>query len=162
VDLSPPNVDRFLGATIEAPGFAQEVAGRAGIPPEDAGVTVDNLASEARLAARMLATLDPGGEERILEVGAGAGVVAAFLHREGADLVAIEPQVSGFEPLGVVRTLLSERVPMPAIEPLAAEQLDPRLHGRFDLIFSVTCSSTCSRSAATSARSAPCLPPAGG
>ena len=76
----------------------------------------------ARLSSALRTRADPA--TRILEVGAGAGVVAGFLSQQGADLLAIEPAATGFEHLGAVRALLAERVPMPPIEPLAADQLD--------------------------------------
>ena len=137
LDLSPSSVDRFLTSTIAAEGFAEQLSDRADIPLAQASVVVGDLASEARLACRMLTTLQPTRDLRILEVGAGAGVVAAFLQQQRADLVAIEPLVEGFESFTVVRRLLAERVSVPAIEPLAAEQLEPGVHGQFDLIFSV-------------------------
>jgi 2-polyprenyl-3-methyl-5-hydroxy-6-metoxy-1,4-benzoquinol methylase len=121
LDLSPARIDAFLAATIE-----------------DAGDDLlADLASEARLACRLLATLKPTRAARMLEVGAGAGVVAAFLFEQGADLLAIEPAASGFERFEPVRVLLAERAPMPMIEPLTADQLDPATHGLYDVIFSV-------------------------
>jgi SAM-dependent methyltransferase len=134
LDLSPESIDAFLAATLEDPDVLTEAAARIG---PSAGDLLADLASEARLACRLLSALEPTRATRTLEVGAGAGVVAGFLSQQGADLLAIEPAATGFEHLGAVRALLAERVPMPAIEPLAADQLNARQHGRFALIFSV-------------------------
>jgi SAM-dependent methyltransferase len=137
LDLSQSSVDGFLNRTIAAEGFAEKLADRADIPLGQARVVLADLASEARLACRMLATLQPTQDLRILEVGAGAGVAATFLQQQGADVVAIEPLAEGFESFAAVRWLLAEQVRVPPIEPLAAEQLQPGLHGEFALIFSV-------------------------
>jgi SAM-dependent methyltransferase len=137
LDLSPASVDAFLAKTIEDATFAAAVAARAELSDEATAALLGNLASEARLACRLLASLEPRESTRILEVGAGAGVLAAFLHGQGANLLAIEPLVGGFEAFMAVRSLLTEQVPMPVIEPLAADQLDPAQHGQFDLVLSV-------------------------
>jgi 2-polyprenyl-3-methyl-5-hydroxy-6-metoxy-1,4-benzoquinol methylase len=137
LDLAPQTIDAFLAKTVDDADFAATVAERAGLTAAATAELLGNLASEARLACRLLTTVEPRRATRVLEVGAGAGVVAAFLHGQGANLVAIEPIVGGFEAFMAVRSLLAERVAMPAIEPLAAEQLRPAEHGPFDLIFSV-------------------------
>ena len=137
LDLTPESVDAFLAKTLEDAEVAAAVAERSGMSAAATAELLGNLTSEARLACRLLSTLQPRRGMRILEVGAGAGVVAAYLHGQGADLVAIEPIVGGFEAFMVARSLLAERVEVPEILPLAAEQLRPAEHGQFDLIFSV-------------------------
>ena len=77
LDLSAGSINAFLAATVE---------------PGNGDVVVDDVASEARLACRLIAGVGPTSDTRILEVGAGAGIVAAFLHQQGANVVAIEPQ----------------------------------------------------------------------
>lgn len=137
LDLSPATVDAFLALTVEDDAFATAVTARSGLTDDAVRELLANLASEMRLACRLLASVGVQRGARILEVGAGAGVMAAFLHGQGANLLAIEPLVGGFESFLVVRTQLAETVPMPRIAPLAAHQLDPAEHGRFDLVFSV-------------------------
>ena len=137
LDLSPAAVDAFLLRTVEDPRFASSVAIRSGLADVAVRELLGNLASEMRLACRLLASLEPTSGTRILEVGAGAGVLAAFLHGQGATLLAIEPLVGGFESFLAVRCQLADEVPMPTIEPLAADQLTPAEHGQFDLILSV-------------------------
>jgi SAM-dependent methyltransferase len=134
LDLSPGSINAFLATTLDDADVVAEAASRIGPSAVD---LLSDLASEARLGCRLLATLQPTRATRMLEVGAGAGVVAAFLRQQGADLYAIEPAASGFEHFGAVRALLAERALLPTIQPLAAEQLDPSEHGRFTLIFSV-------------------------
>jgi 2-polyprenyl-3-methyl-5-hydroxy-6-metoxy-1,4-benzoquinol methylase len=137
LDMSTESLDDFLAKTIEDPTFATEVAEMTGMTGGAATDLINDLASEARLACRLLAGQRPRREHRILEVGAGAGIVAAFLVRQGATVFAIEPIVGGFEAFLAVRSLLAKQAAMPVIEPLCAEHLSPAEHGQFDLIVSV-------------------------
>jgi SAM-dependent methyltransferase len=137
LDLSAPSLEEFLATTVEDRGFASGVAEISGLTEAAATDLLHDLASEARLACRLLAALEPGRGDRILEVGAGAGILAAFLLRQGANVFAIEPIVGGFESFMAVRSVLAKQVAMPVIEPLCAEQLSPDEHGAFDLIVSV-------------------------
>jgi SAM-dependent methyltransferase len=137
LDLSTPSLEDFLTSTVEDPAFARGVAELSGLSAAAASGLLDDLASEARMACRLLAGLDPRRTDRILEVGAGAGILAAFLMRQGANVFAIEPIVGGFESFMAVRSVLAKQIAMPVIEPLCAEQLSPAEHGLFDLIVSV-------------------------
>jgi hypothetical protein len=78
LDLSAGAIDSFLSETIFGENFVAELADRVALDPTSASDFLSDLASEARLARRLLAELGPTGEMRMLEVGAGAGVVAAF------------------------------------------------------------------------------------
>jgi 2-polyprenyl-3-methyl-5-hydroxy-6-metoxy-1,4-benzoquinol methylase len=84
-------------------------------------------------------TLRPG--LRILEIGSGVGIVAAFLRSEGFDVVGIEPGGSaGFGFMPAMSAAISDALPAvsrPVVLPIGAEELDPQTHGKFDLIFSV-------------------------
>jgi SAM-dependent methyltransferase len=137
VDVSTASLNEFLAKTVEDAAFAAEVADLAHITRAAATDLLRDLASEARLGCRLLAGLRPPRRARILEVGAGAGVLAAFLHRQGANVFAVDPLVDGYETFMSVRALLMERASLPVIEPLRAEQLSPGIHGHFDLILSV-------------------------
>jgi 2-polyprenyl-3-methyl-5-hydroxy-6-metoxy-1,4-benzoquinol methylase len=137
VDLSPNAIDAFLAKTLEDPRFTQSLVDKTGLAQKAATDLLSDLAGEARLACRLLSTMSPHHGSRVLEVGSGCGVVAAYLYGQGVDLVAIEPIVDGYEAFLAVRSLLAERVAMPDILPLAAEQLDSDEHGQFDLIFSI-------------------------
>src|SRR5215211_1366433 len=126
--------------TIRAADFAPAVATLAGEPVDAVAKRVADIASEAELALTLLRSLGPlSAGTRILEVGAGPGVVAGILHAAGAQLVAIEPLQRGFDIFAAVREVLAERLPEAAapLDRRAAEQLDPATDGPFNLIFSV-------------------------
>jgi SAM-dependent methyltransferase len=96
--------------------------------------------SEARLALRLLArpelALAPG--DRVLEIGAGAGLTAAILARAGLGGVAIEPMIDGFDLFAHLRAELLARAPgLPPLDRRAAAELDPARDGVFDVIFSI-------------------------
>lgn len=125
LDLSPAAADVYLAATVENPEF-----------PGDRELLGD-LASEARLALRLLRRLGLTTASRVLEVGAGAGIIAAFLHRQGATITPIEPLNEGFEELAGVHGELAARVAVPEVLPIPAAELEPDVHGTFDVVFSV-------------------------
>lgn len=110
--------------------------------PHDAAELLEVYLNEARVGLRLVEPyLVPVPGRRILEVGAGAGVLTAFLQSEGFEVVGIEPGGGGgfgFMP-ALQRAVAEELDPdeRPSILPLAAEQLDREEHGLFDLIFSV-------------------------
>jgi len=99
--------------------------------------------------------LDSPRRFRILEVGSGIGAVAACLRFVGHEVVALEPRGPGFETAAVpdfrgsADILLLQRVISTASEEcgvpadtggeltIDVDGLDPRLHGRFDVVFSV-------------------------
>ena len=129
-----------LLAPLEAPALAVAVARRAGISEELAAHYMGNQVSEARYALGLLRTPALGLSEadRVLEVGAGAGLTAMVLARAGVRITAIEPIGDGFGVFEHIREELLARVPEAA--PLlrcGAEALDPAVHGQFDVIFSI-------------------------
>ena len=125
LDLSHAAVDRFLGDTLEAPGF-----------PGDPLVVAD-VAYELRLAIDMVRPLQPKTSTRILEVGAGSGAVTAFLARQGADIVGVEPNRNSFEGFDPIRAALEADGRHPKLLAVRADELDPVVLGYFDVIFSV-------------------------
>ncbi len=137
LDLSPATVDAFLAKTAEDADFAGSVSTRAGLPTAETTELLADMASEVRVAARILLSLPRRGYGRILEVGAGSGLVAAFLHEQGADVAGLDPIIDGYGAFTAIRGVLAERVSMPRIMPIAARELDPPEHGTFDTIFSV-------------------------
>ena len=78
---------------------------------------------------------------RILEVGSGIGILTAFLKSEGYDILGIEPgEEGGFSFMtNLHKALLVQLAPdmQPEISLISAANLDPDIHGTFDLIFSV-------------------------
>jgi hypothetical protein len=81
---------------IESDEFVEAVSRRAGGP---AATTLANVASEARLGLDLLSRapvgpLRPG--QRVLEIGAGSGLLASILREQGIDVMAVEPLIAGF------------------------------------------------------------------
>lgn len=76
---------------------------------------------------------------RILEVGSGAGLLVRFLRAEGFDVRGLEPSINaGFSFMNALdRAVAAQTHDDEAVLPIGIESLDPDLHGRFDLIYSV-------------------------
>lgn len=137
LDLSPPTVDEFLAKTAEDAAFAAAVAARSGLTADETARLLGDLASEARYAARTLDRVPCDRGARMLEIGSGSGLVAAFLRQQGVDVVGLDPIIDGYDTFNAVRGVLADRVSMPTIMPIAAKDLDPTKHGTFDTIFSI-------------------------
>ncbi|HLK18684.1 MAG TPA: class I SAM-dependent methyltransferase [Bryobacteraceae bacterium] len=75
---------------------------------------------------------------RILEVGAGLGMLSAYLRKLGYDITALEPCTGGFDFFGEIRKLVSQEIEtdIPVLG-IRAEELSPERHGSFQFIFSV-------------------------
>lgn len=130
--------ERFL-ARVDRDAAAAALAAAEGTTREDARRTLDIYFGEAAFGLRLIAAdLAPGA--RVLEVGAGAGLICAFLQARGVDAVGLEPAESGF---GFMRALSAALASLSAagrdraILEIPAAALDPERHGAFDLIFSV-------------------------
>ena len=107
---------------------------------------LDTYLNEVPVALDLLAPLlDAVAPRRILEVGSGIGAVTACLRAEGHDVVAIEPAGPGFEDMRLLQQTIeatvaalrsgaasSDASPLP----IGVDDLDPAVHGRFDVVFS--------------------------
>jgi cyclopropane fatty-acyl-phospholipid synthase-like methyltransferase len=127
-----------FSSSLRQPSSVSRLIAEAGLSPDQARISLAAVASEARVGLRLLgwAALRPG--HRVLEVGAGAGLLTAFLQSRGVDLAAIEPIEPGFEATSVLTRIVRDTTGVePRIWPLEARELDPERHGLFDLIFSV-------------------------
>jgi len=135
--LSAADFDCFA-AGLQDPASAARLAAETGLPSDHACIYLAAMAGEAHVALRLLERggLRPG--HRVLEVGAGAGLLTAYLQSRGLDLVAIDPGGAGFPATPALARIAQETTGVaPRIWPLAARELDPASHGLFDLIFSV-------------------------
>ncbi len=101
--------------------------------------------NEVPVALELLRGLRSGfeGDSRVLEVGGGIGAVAACLAHLGFDVVAIEPGGPGFEDMLILQRAVNAALmglPKPSgslvIHPIGVEDLDPEVHGRFDVVLS--------------------------
>jgi SAM-dependent methyltransferase len=77
-------------------------------------------------------------DRRILEVGAGTGLLSILLRRRGYDVTALEPSRGGFEAHAGLGPAIRKwfRADLPFLS-IGAGELNPSFHGEFDLIFSV-------------------------
>ena len=92
---------------------------------------------EASAAAKRIEHLLPE-DGRILEVGAGLGLLSAALAMLGQDVVALEPAGPGFDSNRELSpTIRRETAVGYDLLPIPAEELRPEIHGHFDLAFSI-------------------------
>lgn len=131
-----------LDALLDEIGAARIAAGaaaRLGISHDEAEVCWTAIVSEARMALDWLEAEQAPLTGRVLEIGAGSGLLASVLRARGVDVVAIEPVGEGFAFTDAVQAELASILGMRAVAPLRApaEALNPDPHGRFDLIFSI-------------------------
>lgn len=96
-----------------------------------------NYVEEAIFGMRLISKFTLEG--RILEVGSGPGMLVAWLHMNGVNVMGIEPSEIGFEFNLQIQNAIWDYYKLPGnlILDLVAEDLDPAVHGKFDLIYSV-------------------------
>ena len=124
--LSQFTSDAFVAASAAASGREIEWCQR----------VLATFTNEALVFAPTLAAdLRPG--DRVLEVGSGIGFLSLWLHQNGVDISALDPASGPFDPFTALSQLVMENAgARPQILRIGAEELDPALHGRYDLIFS--------------------------
>jgi 2-polyprenyl-3-methyl-5-hydroxy-6-metoxy-1,4-benzoquinol methylase len=131
------DLDKYC-ALLRQPAAKTELAARSDLTVAAAGRYIDAVCNEARTGLRLLRWVGVSPSDRMLEVGAGGGLLSGFLKSRGYELVAIEPAEQGFERTSSLAAVIREATGVNAeIVTLAARDLDPRIHGFFDLIFSV-------------------------
>lgn len=135
--LAAADLDDYC-APLREPEVRRELASRTGFPLKIAGAYLDAICNEAHTALRLLEWAGLRAQDRVLEVGAGAGLLTGYLQARGIDLVAIEPTGEGFEATPTVTDVVGKATGNSCkMLPLAARELDPSRHGQFNLIFSV-------------------------
>lgn len=135
--LSSVDLDNYCVA-LRQPSVRAELAARTGLSANAAGLYLDAICSEAQTGLRLLQWSGFRPPDRVLEVGAGGGLLSGFLQSRGVDLVAIEPTEQGFELTPKLAALVSAATGVSVeILPLSARGVRPEKHGLFNLIFSV-------------------------
>ena len=117
--------------------FVRHLSQRTGIAQGDVERRLADYAGEVVVGVELLrGFLAPG--QRVLEVGAGLGLLSVWLIRQGASVVLLESGAGGFDANSRLLTAALEWFEVqPTILPLRAEELDAQQHGTFDLLFSV-------------------------
>jgi 2-polyprenyl-3-methyl-5-hydroxy-6-metoxy-1,4-benzoquinol methylase len=135
----PPTEDlKAYAAPLMQPGVRAALAACTGSSRESADLYVDAICNEAQTGLRLLNVAGVSAAGRILEVGAGGGLLTGFLQSRGFNLVAIEPAACGFEATAKLAEIVRRATGVCAqILPLAAREVDAAQYGTFDLIFSV-------------------------
>jgi hypothetical protein len=126
----------FLSSLLED-DFIKAVSARAALPHEQVRRRLVSHIGEARASyAVILPRLNR--EDRILEIGAGIGLVARELAGQGFNITALEPCGLGFDLFHHVRSEVAERVGYNGLNwlTISVDELDPALHGSSNFIFS--------------------------
>lgn len=119
-------------------GFAEFAINDTGLHPARVKEVIDTAAAEVLVGASLIeGLLAPG--RRILDVGAGVGLLALDLHVRGYDVVAIEPGASGFGDNAQIGRSLKKFAGVAdnfALIDREAKLLCPEVDGEFDLVYS--------------------------
>ena len=127
-----------IRSILEDARFLADCVKRLSRPKAEIVSRIQTSLSEAAVGLSLLEGIDLTGK-RVLEVGAGIGIVSLVLHRQGVEIVPIEPGRGGFDQNAQIGFLLREQLSVRdlAYLSLGAEELRPAEHGQFDVIFSV-------------------------
>lgn len=124
--------------TVSSGDIVSRAAAYAGLDEPEAHRLLATYVGEARIGLDVVrAHMRPG--MRVLEVGSGVGLLAAFLRSKGVDVVGIEPGLAGFGFMPALARAVRETHGPESLSalPLAAADLQPARHGVFELIYSV-------------------------
>ena len=124
-----------LESLLRSPQFLEK-GSQEGMPERPLAEILSDSLGEARHILTHLPLGSMAGQ-RVLEVGAGLGIVSAYLEKKGIRVEAVEPAVSTFGDhrrlLPLVRETLRSRFP---IHHCSVEDLSTQKNGFYDLIFS--------------------------
>ena len=123
---------------LTSPGCVDFCSRRSGISPELVRRRLYDYAGEVRAGVRLLERIQLQGR-RVLEVGAGLGLLAVWLKQLGVSIVLLEPGEGGFDEHRRLLDAVLEwlHASDAAVLRIGAEELDPARHNQFDVIFSV-------------------------
>jgi len=127
-----------IRSTLESSSFLHSCSERLSHSIVEIESRIQTSLSEAAVGLALLEGIDLAGK-RVLEVGAGIGIVSLILHRRGVEVVPIEPGRGGFDANAEIGFCLREWLKVDDLTylSLGAEELRPDRHGVFDVIFSV-------------------------
>lgn len=134
--MSIAAIDEHL-ARLTSDRIVQKAMQRTGASRERITTILSIYAAESRYGFQLIAPqLPPRG--RILEVGAGLGMLSSFLRMRGHTITALEPCTSGFDFFTQIQAVVLEEAgtDLPNL-PVRAEELSPDRHGAFEFIFSI-------------------------
>lgn len=119
--------------------FRQRISDGSGKPLSEINTILDTYFSEMRFGYGFLEEHIPGGRLRILEVGAGLGLLSIYLKQLGHEAIALEPAGLSFGIFESTKKLIWDDagIEMPQLLEITAEELEPSKHGKFDFIFSI-------------------------
>lgn len=131
-------LERFIERIVAADP-AQELARQCDLSVDYSRLLLDTYCNEARVGLALIEpSLRPG--LRVLEVGAGIGLLARTLFEEGVDILGIEPGTAGFGFMPALASIVSacaESQETFVTWPIGVAELNCDKHGKFDLIYSV-------------------------
>src|SRR5215813_3151266 len=93
--LSSSTIDEHV-ARLTSERVVTKVMGRIGGDRDRITATLNTYAAECRYGARLMTKRLPASG-RILEVGAGLGMLSSYFRGLGYDITALEPCTSGFD-----------------------------------------------------------------
>lgn len=129
---------RIFLARFEQPAVTDAISARGHLDARDVERRLAVYRNEVFVGLDLLSdSIRPG--QRILEIGAGLGMLSLYLRVKGHDVTALEPNGAGFDFFEAAAPVMQAAVPeveLPLLR-IAAEDLDPAVHGLFDLVFSV-------------------------
>ena len=133
---APTSLDAFVSA-LTAPDCIKFCAERSGISEDLVHARFRDYAAEVPVGVRLLDPIALEGK-RVLEVGAGLGLLSAWLARQGCRVTMLEPGAGGFDTnLRLQESVLTWLDAGLDNLTIGAEDLTPSKHGQFDVVFSV-------------------------
>lgn len=125
-------------ACVDTDDVAADAAAESKLPYDRLRVLLKVFANEVLIGYEFVQPmLRPGS--RVLEVGAGVGILASFLKSRGVAISGIEPGAAGYGYMPAIAGAVARRLGNDRFDPLpiGAGDLDLRQHGTFDLIYSI-------------------------
>ncbi len=135
---STSEFDAFI-AKYESEAFRDKVCAASGLDRKTVEYRLKAYLVEMRFGYQFVSGHLENRKCRILEVGAGLGLLSIFLSSLGHEVCALQPADDVFALFDTTKKLIWQDVGHdgPTHLEIGAEDLSPQEHGEFDLIFSV-------------------------